>query len=243
MPDRAEAVVAVPSLRERKYLRMRQAIIEEATRLFETKGYSNTTLKDVADAAETSVATIMRYFASKDAILLDRERAIVSGLAERVRERRYPTLSEGVRDIAWRSGVELKERERLHQIILADPNCVPLTAVLRREWEGLLEELYLMFSPKTWEGRLRAKSLAMMQTAIGIAGSQFWHDEGPEGRPYPMQSELVDEFINSLVKPIDQGYAALRKAERTRQSSGEGQLAASSSPRRRKRAAAPNEET
>jgi AcrR family transcriptional regulator len=216
MPGHATSAVAMPSLRERKYLRARQTIIDEATRLFEARGYTNTTLKDIASAAETSIATIMRYFASKDAILLDRERALVAGLLERVRARAYPTLSEGVRDISWRSGVDLTERQRLYQIILTDPERVSLTAALRSEWESLLEELYLQFSPATWEGRLRAKSLAMMQTAIGMAGSQVWHEEGPGARPYPMQSDLIDEFIASLVKPIDKAYAAKRRVERRR---------------------------
>jgi AcrR family transcriptional regulator len=203
-----------PSLRERKHLRMRQTIIEEATRLFEKKGYSNTTLKDIGDAAEVSVATIMRYFNSKDGILLYKERSIVAELLGRVRSRFYQSLSEGVRDIARRSEVDLAERQRLYEIIHKDPEFVALLAAMRREWENLLEELYLQFSARTREGRLRAKSLALMQTAIGIAGSQFWHEEEPE-RAYPLQRELVDEFIAAFVKPIDKAYAAQNSLKRT----------------------------
>lgn len=201
------------SLRERKHLRMRQTIIEEATRLFEKKGYSNTTLKDIGDAAETSVATIMRYFNSKDGILLDKERAIVAELLGRVRSRFYQSLSEGVRDIARRSEVDLAERQRLFEIIHSDPEFVFLLAEMRRAWESLLEELYLQFLPKTREGRLRAKSLAMMQTAVGIAGGQFWHEEQPR-RAYPLQRELIDEFIAAFVKPIDKAYAAQTHSKR-----------------------------
>ena len=202
-----------PSLRERKHLRMRQTIIEEAIRLFEKKGYSNTTLKDIGDAAETSIATIMRYFNSKDGILLHKERSIVAELLDRVRSRFYQSLSEGVRDISRRSEVDLAERQRLYEIIHKDPEFVPLLATMRREWEGLLEQLYLQFSPKTREGRLRAKSLAMMQTAIGIAGAQFWHEEEP-GRPYPMQRDLTDEFIAAFVKPLEKAFAASSSAKR-----------------------------
>src|SRR5689334_17579975 len=109
------------SLRERKHLRMRQTIIEEATRLFEKKGYSNTTLKDIGDAAETSVATIMRYFTSKDGILLHKERSIVAELLTRVRSRFYQSLAEGVRDISRRSEVDLADRQRVYEIIHTDP--------------------------------------------------------------------------------------------------------------------------
>lgn len=215
MAQRARSVTANVelSLRERKHLRMRQTIIEEAIRLFEKKGYSNTTLKDIGDAAETSVATIMRYFSSKDGILLYKERCIVAGLLDRVRSRSYRTLSEGVRDIAQRSEVDLAERQRLYEIIHSDPEFVRLLAVMRREWENLLEELYLQFSAKTREGRLRAKSLALMQTAVGIAGAQFWHEERPR-RAYPLQRELIEEFIAAFVEPIDRAYAAQKAARR-----------------------------
>lgn len=210
----AVAPTADMSLRERKHLRMRQTIIEEATRLFEKKGYSNTTLKDIGDAAETSVATIMRYFTSKDGILLHKERSIVAELLSRVRSRFYRSLAEGVRDISRRSEVDLAERQRVYEIIHTDPEFISLLAAMRREWESLLEELYLQFSPKTREARLRAKSLALMQTAVGIAGAQFWHEEEPR-RAYPLQRELIDEFIAAFVKPIDRAYAAQNTARRS----------------------------
>lgn len=203
------------SLRERKHQRMRKVIIDCATRLFETKGYSSTTLKDIADDAETSVATIMRYFGGKDAILLHKERSLVGDLRTRMRANAYASLAEGVRDMSWRSGFDLEERDRLYHIIMSDAACVPLLAVMRQEWEVLLEELYLRFSPDTSEARLRAKSLAMMQTALGMAGSAFYHaDPALRGTPFPMQSELIEEFIGAFVKPIDRAFAARSKSKR-----------------------------
>lgn len=215
MPRRAAMASGEPSLRERKHLRARQTILEEATRLFLTKGYSNTTLKDIAEAAETSIATIMRYFASKDAILLHRERVIVSELAERVHARAHRTLSEGLRDAVWRSGFDLAERTRLFDIIVTDPECVPLLAALRHDWETVLEDLFLQFCPTTQEGRLRAKSLAMMQYAIGMANMRFWHEDGKRYDLNTMQQGLVDEFIAAFVEPIEKSYAAQLKAKRS----------------------------
>lgn len=202
----------VPSLRARKHLRARTTILEEATRLFEIKGYSNTTLKDIADAAETSIATLMRYFGSKDAILLDRHRAILTQLTDRVRTGAYPSLSEGLRDAMATSLLDLAERERLLDIVWTDPECIPLNAIMRRDWENLLEELILSFSPPTIEARMRAKSLAHMLTASGMAGLQFWYEQGKTLDLRNLQPDLIEEFMAAFIAPIERAYAA-RSAE------------------------------
>lgn len=57
-------------LRERKKAATRLAIRREAFRLFEDQGYANTTVEQIADAAEISPSTFYRYFAVKEAVLL-----------------------------------------------------------------------------------------------------------------------------------------------------------------------------
>src|SRR6266566_4892645 len=57
------------SLRERKK-RLAQATIEEAAlRLFQQKGYEQTSIQDIADAVMMSTRTFFRYFASKEEVL------------------------------------------------------------------------------------------------------------------------------------------------------------------------------
>jgi len=57
-------------LRERKKLRTRQVIREAARRLIERQGYDNTTIEQIAAAAEVSPSTVFRYFPSKEHIVL-----------------------------------------------------------------------------------------------------------------------------------------------------------------------------
>jgi AcrR family transcriptional regulator len=60
-------------LRERKKAKTRAAIQEHALRLFRDQGYAETTVQEIAAAAEISPATFFRYFPTKeDTIVLDR---------------------------------------------------------------------------------------------------------------------------------------------------------------------------
>lgn len=57
-------------LRERKKGWTREAIQREALRLIESRGYDATTCEQIASAAQVSPATLFRYFATKEDIVL-----------------------------------------------------------------------------------------------------------------------------------------------------------------------------
>lgn len=75
------------SLRDRKRARTRQALLDVAAELFERKGYDQTTIADIAEAAEIGTRTFFSYFASKEDLLFPdadvRVRATVEAIAAR----------------------------------------------------------------------------------------------------------------------------------------------------------------
>lgn len=78
----------VPTRRERKKLETRQALERAALRLFAERGYEQTTVEDIAEAADVAVRTFFRYFSSKQDVLFgdvvtERVTRLRTGLAAR----------------------------------------------------------------------------------------------------------------------------------------------------------------
>jgi len=57
------------SLRDLKRARTRQALVDAATRLFQERGYAETTIAQVTEAADVGARTFFRYFPSKEDLL------------------------------------------------------------------------------------------------------------------------------------------------------------------------------
>jgi len=70
MKPQPKAQLPALSLRERKKAKTRVAIQRHALRLFQKQGYDETTIEQIADAAEVSPSTFFRYFPTKEDVVL-----------------------------------------------------------------------------------------------------------------------------------------------------------------------------
>ena len=91
-------------LRERKKRRTRHAIATAALRLFAERGYEETTIADIAAAADVSPRTFFSYFPSKEDVVFaevdDRLAEVAERLADRIPgESPIQTIRRGVVDV------------------------------------------------------------------------------------------------------------------------------------------------
>ena len=86
-------------LREKKAQKVREAIYDAMLTLAERNGYDAATLEQVAERAEVGISTVYRYFANKDAILLDPIESNLTALADQFRAR--PDHEEVAVSLGW----------------------------------------------------------------------------------------------------------------------------------------------
>ena len=109
-------------LRERKKQETRDALTRAALELFVERGYDETTLAEIAEAAGVSTRTIFAYFASKEDILFSTLQAMCDALARALAERPADTDAlTALREFILSSAHEKTELEhKLGHVIARD---------------------------------------------------------------------------------------------------------------------------
>jgi len=79
---------SVPGRRERKKAATRKAISDAALELFLDRGFDSVTIKEVAERADVSLATVYAHFPQKEALVYDEDDEIRDALLAAVRNRK-----------------------------------------------------------------------------------------------------------------------------------------------------------
>jgi AcrR family transcriptional regulator len=129
-------------LRERKKQRTREAIVAAALRLFDERGFDQTTIADIAEAADIAPRTFFGYFPSKEDVVFADFPETLAGLSARLDSRSADeTAIDAIR--AWVEGlldeVDLTDdRERCRKRVIGES---PALADHNRALMGQVEEL------------------------------------------------------------------------------------------------------
>ncbi|MFJ3958615.1 TetR/AcrR family transcriptional regulator [Arthrobacter sp. NPDC090010] len=123
---------AAPGRRERKKAATRRAIADAALEMFLDRGFDAVTIKEVAERADVSLATVYAHFPQKEALVYDEDDEMRDALLAAVREREPgTTISSAIHH--WLRTVMDEYHE--HEAQAADFNAMVFSAPSLREYE------------------------------------------------------------------------------------------------------------
>jgi AcrR family transcriptional regulator len=182
-------------LRERKKARTRIGIQDHALRLFRQQGYDQTSVEQIADAAEVSPSTFFRYFPTKeDVVLYDPVDPIIieAFKAQPPEMGTIAALRAAMRETLTASGASWMEQQRDRgDLILAVPE-------LRRRMLDQLVGSMQPFAQAIGERVDRSPDDLAVQTLIGAVlgvGLVAWLTSVAPDRDYV---ELMDAALAQL---------------------------------------------
>jgi AcrR family transcriptional regulator len=200
-PELPGAAAGSASPRERRRIRTKRLIQGEALRLFAENGYGQTTIEEIAEAADISPRTFFRYFPSKeDVVLWDEYDAVIGDLlADRPDDE---SIGDTARAITRQAieGLYRHDPERLlarHRLLDTVPE---IRASFLEFARSGVEVLTASFAAKRG---LDPDDIELHVTAAAImdaAGAAFSRWQRAGGKPDLIA--LFDQATDSLIKGI-----------------------------------------
>jgi AcrR family transcriptional regulator len=188
-------------LRERKRTRTRLMIQAEALRLFGEKGYEQTTVEEIADAAAISPRTFFRYFPAKeDVVIWDEYDPLVVDLLESRPKEEPPaeTFRAVIRESL--SGLYRRDPERLLARVRLAVTVPEIRARLLDEQTHGVEVLAPLLATKRGapvdERKLRVVGSALL-AAVFVA-LDLWQKDGEKSDLLALIDDATDALVEGL---------------------------------------------
>ncbi|HTW23039.1 MAG TPA: TetR family transcriptional regulator [Candidatus Baltobacteraceae bacterium] len=132
-PARSNKNQRLTGRRERRRAEIRERLFRAALRLFGERGYMETTVEDITDAADVGKGTFFNYFPTKEHVLAtfgaERIAAIEKALEEAKKGPAMPALRRMAMDL---TGMWSESPELLRAIYAAHASCPPVRAELHK---------------------------------------------------------------------------------------------------------------
>lgn len=207
-----ESIAQSVGLRERKKQKTRATIVEVALGLFARNGYQQTTIAQIADAADVSPRTVSTYFPAKEAIVFDISLESKQRLADSIHDRPAgQDTMEALRDWVlsereiWNENEEQLSCQRM--VIDGDEGLVAYERAQLREFELLMAEglaADLDMEPGDLEPRMAA--------AAAVAVFDLLSDERDSAKTEIPSRDDQLRILDQALTFVTGGVAAMREA-------------------------------
>jgi AcrR family transcriptional regulator len=198
-------------LRERKKQRTREAIVDAALRLFDERGFEQTTIADIAEAADIAPRTFFGYFPSKEDVVFADFPEQLEALSRRLRERGEDETAIDALRAVIRDAVEhadlTDERELCRKRVVKQSETLDAhrRALMGRMEDMLAEAVARDFGNQP--GDLRPPMIA--SAAVAALGSL--DRPGITDRDSPPTREEALAMIDQALTFLQGGLTALRR--------------------------------
>ena len=200
-------------LRERKKQQTSDRLVESAGQLFTRKGFTATTMEEIAEAAEVSVGTLYNYFGNKNTVLLAHIGARVAkmmgdGAALLVDPPADPEVAVRELTAVYLDGFLGLERELLRETFAAGfGSASDVLPELIRLDELLIDQMGELLAPYAASGRLRVEVPDAVLLLYSILATQLIM--------YVSVEEVEAASVRRTVSDqIDIAFSGLRAQER-----------------------------
>jgi AcrR family transcriptional regulator len=186
------------SLRERKKLATRAALINAAWKLFAEKGYQKTTLEDICAQVPIHVTTFFSYFESKEELAFAKTRESLQAFCDQVRAR---PAGVGVMTVWWSYfyGFERRVHEEEREVMFR----MEQTPVLKNRYANIVQEYAVevaralaLEAGRDPETDLYSKVYATTLGGTLVAGMQ-WLSSHRDPTNLPSHTAAVTQLIMS----------------------------------------------
>lgn len=195
---------AEPGRRERRRNEIRERIFSAALRLFAERGYMETTVEDITEAADVGKGTFFNYFPTKEHVLAtygDERVATVERALERARASRGPVL-DVLRDLATSlAGQSSASPALLRSIFAANLSNAPIRSDLQKRMQRarhLMAELFVLAQDRGEVRRDRSAANMARMTHIIFMGVTIAWAVNPDSSLQKSAEEVWDSILPSL---------------------------------------------
>ena len=191
---------ARPGLRERKKQRTRDTIARAALRLFAEHGYDETTLAEIAEAADVAPRTIFAHFESKEDILFSDEGGVLNELKRRLDERPADTTTvDALREFVACMETPDEDDKLRKKVIMGNPALQMKMRARHAQLEPMLAES-IARDLGTGPDDIRSLLIAASMTAAfeSVSSRFFEAESGGEPITHEQGMAILDEVLEFL---------------------------------------------